>query len=653
MGERERFFVVDRLEARVLFTVDPFGDPFADTVVSAEEAVAAAEPPPPESEPAPDTITSTTVPGAPVTRPVGFKILDGTNNPGRPELLDPSTDMGRAFVPHSWQMTDAAMYDWMVSWASPTLRILLDLEVGVGGGFPTGNEPPDQLQAAMDDRMRHFDEFRARLPNDPLALYAFNPGAYSGVFHAVHRHEAFLDPNSPAWMRDPNNPETAYWLGAFESWQHGNDVLSTYIGDRPDYLAPQVYVFNNNRQDFDWLLQGTIKEARRQSNGKPVYAFLMPYYWEVDNNPLGAQPHDYDFFRYELERSLSLADGVVIWGGWNIDWDPNAGWVAALRDVLTPPPPAINVSATDALASEAGDGASVTFSRTTGLINDYTVNYTLGGTATAGVDFAAVSGSVVIPAGQTSVTVPLATLNDNTVYEGDETVVITLAADPAYVPGASASATVTIADDDPAPVVTLSATDATAAETGDTGRYTFTRTANLSVPLTVAYSVGGTATAGDDYTPLSGTLTFATGQASVAVSLVAVNDVYYEAAETVTATLVDGALYDLGTARAGTVTITSNDPAPAAPSLLTGVAVTGGRIDLSWKDNSTSETGFVLEWSLDNLTWSSLGSVGPDMRAFSKSGLARNTNYWFRVRAVAGTYASAWSNTLKLRSASR
>jgi hypothetical protein len=259
----------------------------------------------------------------------------------------------------------------------------------------------------------------------------------------------------------------------------------------------------------------------------------------------------------------------------------------------------------------------------------------------------------VIPAGQSSVTVPLATLNENAEYEGDESVVITLAADPAYVPGASSSATVAIADDDPAPVVTLSATDTTAAETGDTGRYTFTRTGNLSVPLTVSYSVGGTATAGSDYAALPGTLTFAAGQASAQVSVVAVNDPYYEAAETVTLSLLDGQLYNLGTATAGAVTITSNDPVPAAPTQLAAVPFNGGRIDLSWRDNSTSETGFVIEWSLNGSTWSALASVGADVRTFSKTGLARSTNYWFRVKAVSGSYSSAWSNTIKVRSASR
>ena len=634
MAKNHRCCVVDRLEARVLFSLDTVGSTLAEAQST--------------TEPTPDTSSGTTT-SATAARPVGFKIIDATYNHGRPDQLDPSGDMARGVILSSWGMTGPEAYDAAAAWASPTMRALLDVEVGYGGLFPTGNEPEAELKAAMDDRLRHFDEIRARLPNDPLAFYAFNPGQYAGVYVSVTRHEAFLDPTSPAWMRDLNNPETVYWLEQFRLWQQGNDNLARYIGDRPDYLAPQVYVFDNNRQHFDWLLQGNIKEARRQANGKPVYAFIMPYYWEVDNNPLGGQTHDYDFFRYELERSLELADGVVIWGGWSIQYDPNAGWVAALRDVLTPPPPEISLSASDAAASEGGEGGSVTFSRTTGFIKDYTVNYTVGGTATAGADFAPLTGSVVIPAGTKSVTVPLATLNDG-VYEGDETVVITLAADPAYVPGASSSATVVIADDDePPPVVTLSASDATAAETGDTGRYTLTRTGNLSVPLTVTYSVGGTATAGADYQALSGTVTFATGQSSATTSVVAINDTHYEAAETVIVTLLDGELYDRGAAAAGTVTITSNDPVPSAPSQLRASASSAGRIDLSWNDNSTSETGFLIEWSLDGSTWLTLDTVGADVRTFAVTHFAGGAHYFFRVKAVSESYSSAWSNTDKVR----
>lgn len=54
-----------------------------------------------------------------------------------------------------------------------------------------------------------------------------------------------------------------------------------------------------------------------------------------------------------------------------------------------------------------------------------TVSYSVSGTATSGTDFIALSGSATIPAGDTSVTVPISILED-TFVEGDETIVVTL-----------------------------------------------------------------------------------------------------------------------------------------------------------------------------------------------------------------------------------
>jgi hypothetical protein len=75
------------------------------------------------------------------------------------------------------------------------------------------------------------------------------------------------------------------------------------------------------------------------------------------------------------------------------------------------------------------------------------VNYTVGGTATAS-DYTALARRVVIPAGAPSALITVRPTN-NTTVEPNETVVVTLKAGTAYTVGASSSAAVTIADDDP------------------------------------------------------------------------------------------------------------------------------------------------------------------------------------------------------------
>jgi len=110
--------------------------------------------------------------------------------------------------------------------------------------------------------------------------------------------------------------------------------------------------------------------------------------------------------------------------------------------------PTVTVAATTATATEAGlvPGA-FTVSRTGSTAAALSVAYTVAGTATAGSDYTALAGSVTIPAGATSATITVTPIND-TVVEGAETVVLTLAANAAYTVGTPNNATVTILSDD-------------------------------------------------------------------------------------------------------------------------------------------------------------------------------------------------------------
>jgi hypothetical protein len=58
---------------------------------------------------------------------------------------------------------------------------------------------------------------------------------------------------------------------------------------------------------------------------------------------------------------------------------------------------------------------------------------------------------MVIPANASSVTIPVTVIDDN-VFEGNETVIITLSNNASYTVGSPNSATVTIADDETAPL---------------------------------------------------------------------------------------------------------------------------------------------------------------------------------------------------------
>ena len=156
--------------------------------------------------------------------------------------------------------------------------------------------------------------------------------------------------------------------------------------------------------------------------------------------------------------------------------------------------PTVTIAATDAI----GDGSRATtgqytVTRTGATTAALTVSYTVGGTATAGSDYAALTGSVQIPAGAAAATVTVTPIND-TAVEADETVVVTLGASAGVHRGRGGERD----RDDPErrrglpPTVTIAATDATATEAGTTtGQYTVTRTGATTAALTVNYTVAG------------------------------------------------------------------------------------------------------------------------------------------------------------------
>ncbi|HOX02772.1 MAG TPA: choice-of-anchor D domain-containing protein [Verrucomicrobiota bacterium] len=112
------------------------------------------------------------------------------------------------------------------------------------------------------------------------------------------------------------------------------------------------------------------------------------------------------------------------------------------------------------------------------------------------------------------------------------------------------------------PTVTVAATDAVAGEpsTGSgTGTFTFARTGSTESPLTVNFTVGGTATSGTDYTALGTTVIFDAGSSTATKTVSVLDDNLNEADETVVLRLASGAGYTLISRSSVTVTIKDDD----------------------------------------------------------------------------------------------
>ncbi len=110
-------------------------------------------------------------------------------------------------------------------------------------------------------------------------------------------------------------------------------------------------------------------------------------------------------------------------------------------------PITVTLAATDSAAAETGGNPGVfQFTRTGPTTSALTVNYTISGTATNGVDYNLLASTVTIPVGASFAAVSINPIDDTRV-EGVETVGLALAADPSYTVGAPSSGTVSIADD--------------------------------------------------------------------------------------------------------------------------------------------------------------------------------------------------------------
>jgi uncharacterized protein (TIGR02145 family) len=70
---------------------------------------------------------------------------------------------------------------------------------------------------------------------------------------------------------------------------------------------------------------------------------------------------------------------------------------------------------------------------------------------------------------------------------------------------------------------------------------------------------------------------------------------------------------------------------PLAPTELKGTIVSKDQVDLSWKDNSTNETGYKIERKTDSGNFTEIGSTATDVTTFSDKTVSLNTNYTYRV----------------------
>jgi len=109
-----------------------------------------------------------------------------------------------------------------------------------------------------------------------------------------------------------------------DKWEDKNSQLSPLVS-AVDVLYPSLYTFYNKPEKWKEYAISMLTEAKRVAKGKKVYAFLWPRFHE-SNRRLKNQWVPADFWRLQLETVYAHADGIVIWGGWDLHIKKKLKW---------------------------------------------------------------------------------------------------------------------------------------------------------------------------------------------------------------------------------------------------------------------------------------------------------------------------------------
>lgn len=221
--------------------------------------------------------------------------------------------------------------------------------------------------------------------------------------------------------------------------------------------------------------------------------------------------------------------------------------------------PTIGFSSASSAGAESVTSANIPVALSTVSTKETRVNYALTGTATgSGTDYTLSSGTVTIPAGQTTANIVLTVVND-TIDELDETVILTLSSPVESALSAVTVHTYTIQDNDN-PTIQFTSASANGGENVTPVSVGLTLSAAPVAEVQVTYTVTGTATgSGTDYTLANGTATIAAGQLTASISLAIVDDAIADPGETVIITLSAPTNASLGTTTVYTYTINDNE----------------------------------------------------------------------------------------------
>ncbi|MDP2140067.1 MAG: Calx-beta domain-containing protein, partial [Gammaproteobacteria bacterium] len=293
------------------------------------------------------------------------------------------------------------------------------------------------------------------------------------------------------------------------------------------------------------------------------------------------------------------------------------------------------LSVNDITVNEATGTAQFTVTRSGSAAGAASVNYaTSNGTAIAGSDYTATSGTVNFADGEITKTFTVAIINDN-VFEGSETFNVTLSdavgatisdstgvgtiKDDGTGSGGTDNDTPTVSVSSPTITEGASAVFTVSLSQASTSDVSFTPslsngTATVGTDTAASSTLEVSTDGGDTWSTVSGPVTIAAGQTSLQLRIATTDDTLHESSETFTLSTgsITGTVTNSGAAT-GTATITDNDLAPTLS--INDVTVNEAAGTATFTVTRSGATGATA--SVDYATSNGTATAGSDYTATS------------------------------------
>ncbi len=320
---------------------------------------------------------------------------------------------------------------------------------------------------------------------------------------------------------------------------------------------------------------GTLTFAGNLNNGGPGTGETS----KTIQIPIAQDPDAEDPETLTLTLSNALPGGSSVLGA------PATGTVTIADD---DPPGEIDFELLHYDVNETDGQATVTVERRGGVGGAVSVGYeTSDGSATAGSDYAATSGTLNWSAGDSADKTFIVSVTWDGRAEGTESLSLALTNPGGGADlGPDAAAVLHISDDGASGPLVLSSNAYGVGEADGTVTITVKRSdGSLGGPVTVDYATSdGTASGGSDYAATSGTLRFGPGEAGKSFSVPVTSDSAHEGNETFQVALSNaGGGAGMAPPPGATVTIADDDAAPGSGGAPVGSDGTAPKLTLAAK----------------------------------------------------------------------